>query len=177
MQGIIVRSEKQDDFKAIDVVNLSAFEGEDEAKLVEELRARPGYDPSFSLVAEFNGRIVGHLMLTPATVRHAGGESKLLVLAPMSVVPSQSHRGIGTELLEAAKSLAGESGFGAIVVAGPPEYYGRLGFSPASKWDIKCNLSVPEDAVMVSELEAGALPNGGEVIYPEAVMRLYQSRT
>lgn len=173
MHGIIVRSEKEDDYKAIDVVNLSAFEGEEEAKLVDELRARPGYDPGLSLVAEFNGRIVGHLMLTPATLRHAGGESKLLVLAPMSVVPSQSHRGIGTELILAAKGLAAERGFGAIVVAGPPDFYAKLGFSPAANWDIRCNLSVPAEAVMAEELVDGALPRGGEVIYPEAFLRLY----
>jgi predicted N-acetyltransferase YhbS len=51
MQGIIVRSENPDDFKAIDVVHLSAFEGEDEARLVAALRADSGYSAELALVA------------------------------------------------------------------------------------------------------------------------------
>ena len=91
MQGIQVRSECESDFKAIDVVNLSAFEGEGEAQLIAELRGMPGYSADLSLVAEFNGRIVGHLMLTPAKLVNTSGEQKVLILAPMSVVPSQSY--------------------------------------------------------------------------------------
>ena len=64
-------------------------------------------------------------------------------------------------------------GYDAIVVAGPPEYYQRLGFSPASNWGITTNLPVPADAVSAMELRDGSLDGGGEVEYPAMYSRLY----
>jgi len=173
MQGIKVRSESTDDLRAIDVVNLSAFEGEQEAKLVAELRKLPDYSADFSLVAEFNGRLVGHLMLTPGQLIYNGEKTPVLLLAPMSVVPSQSHRGIGTELVDAAIKLGKEKGFAAIITAGQPDYYARLGFEPSAKRDIHCNLPVPEDAIMMVELDASAISQGGMVNYSAPFLSLY----
>ena len=173
MEGITVRSESTDDLRAIDVVNLSAFEGEEEAKLVADLRKLPDYSADYSLVAEFNGRLVGHLMLTPGQLTFNGEKTPVLLLAPMSVVPSQSHRGIGTELVEAAISLGKEKGFAAIIAAGQPDYYARLGFEPCSKQGIQCNLPVPEDRVMMIELDANAISEGGMVNYSSPFLSLY----
>jgi putative acetyltransferase len=173
MKRITVRSENTSDIKAIDVVNLSAFEGDDEARFVAELRKLPGYNSDFSLVAEFNGRIVGHLMLTPVVLRTSAGEIKVLALAPMSVVPSQSHRGIGTELVRTAMERAESMGFGAIIVAGHPDYYARLGFEPAARWNITSNLPVPGEAFMAREVIAGTLREGGRIEYPQPFLAIY----
>ena len=175
MQGIQVRTECEDDFKAIDVVNLSAFEGEEEALLITSLRKLPGYTPEFSLVAEFNGRIVGHLMLTPSILAHRHGEHKILIIAPMSVVPSQSHRGIGTELVNEAIERGKQAGFEAMIVAGKPDYYARLGFIHSDKWKITSNLGVPADALLGIELVEGSLAKGGEVHYPDSILGLYRA--
>lgn len=173
MHGIQVRTECEDDFKAIDVVNLSAFEGDDEAQLIAELRSASTYSADLSLVAEFNGRIVGHLMMTPATLKKDSGELKVLILAPMSVVPSQSHRGIGTELVQEAIKRGQGADFKAIIVAGKPDYYERLGFVSSDKWGISCNLKVPADALLAVELEKDSLSTGGEVTYPAPFLSLY----
>ena len=173
MQEIIVRAETPEDVRAIDVVNLSAFQGEAEAQLVGELRGSSAFIPDLSLVAELNGRIVGHVLLSRVPLRHAGGGEEILVLGPMSVVPSQSHRGIGSELIDAAIARARPLGYRAILVAGPPEYYRRFGFSPASDWGIHCNLNIPEDALSALELKPGALAKGGVVEYPAAFSKLF----
>lgn len=173
MKGIIVRTETGDDIKAIDVVNISAFEGEAEAKLISELRTLSGYNPELSLVAEFNGRIVGHLMLSPVVLKSSAGETRMLALAPMSVVPSQSHRGIGSELVEAAVAKASAMGYGAIIVAGHPDFYSRFGFGPAQANNVRCNLPVPEDVVLVREIVAGTLGDGGVVHYPPPFLSIY----
>jgi putative acetyltransferase len=173
MQNIIVRAETPDDIRAIDVVNLSAFEGEAEAKLVSALREADCYMPEMSLVAEFNGRIVGHAMLSEVLYKHAGGSTPLLALAPMSVVPSQSHRGIGAALLDAALERARKTGYPAIVEIGQAGYYERLGFRPGADWEIRCNLPVPQHAITVMELKEGGLPKGGEIIYPVCFTELY----
>lgn len=173
MQEIIVRAETPEDVRAIEVVNLSAFEGEAEAQLVGELRGSSLFVPDLSLVAELNGRIVGHVLLSRVQLRQTGNGTEILALGPMSVVPSQSHRGIGSELIDAAIARARPLGYRAIVVAGHPEYYRRFGFSPASQWKIGCNLNIPEDALSAMELKPGALANGGQVDYPAVFSKLY----
>ena len=173
MQQIKVRAEAPDDFRAIDVVNLSAFEGEAEAQLIGELRGSKVFIPDLSLVAELNGRVVGHVVLSKVQLKSDGGSSEILALGPMSVVPSQSHRGIGSELIEAAVARAKPLCFAAIVVAGHPDYYQRFGFKPAREWGITCNLPIPEDALTAMELVKGALAGGGRVEYPELFKALF----
>lgn len=173
MQQIKVRAETPADFRAIDVVNLSAFQGEDEAQLIAELRKSKEFIPDLSLVAELNGRIVGHVVLSRVQLKSAKGDSEILALGPMSVVPSQSHRGIGSELIEAAVARARALCYPAIVVAGHPDYYLRFGFKLAKSWPLSCNLSIPQDALTAMELDDGALRDGGVVEYPEIFQALF----
>lgn len=173
MQPISVRPESNEDIRAIDVVHISAFGGEAEAQLVSTLRESGSYNKELSLVAELGGRIVGHVLLTRVPLRHEGEEKQVLALGPMSVVPSQSHRGIGSELIQASIALAQEKGYGAIVVLGHPEYYKRFGFMAARERGVTCNLPAPEDALTVMEIVTGNLDGGGHIEYPEPFVALY----
>jgi putative acetyltransferase len=173
MHVIKVRPETAEDIRAIDVVHISAFGGEAEARLVSALRESATYNRELSLVAELGGRIVGHVLLTRVPLRKDGTEKNVLALGPMSVVPSQSHRGIGSELINAAINLAREKGYGTIVVLGHPEYYKRFGFVHAKDLQVTCNLPAPEDALTVRELVEGSLAGGGHVEYPEPFLELF----
>ena len=166
MTTIQVRQETPEDFRAIDVVHLSAFEGDDEVGLVNSLRASSGYISDLSLVAEFNGRIVGHVLLTKVRLLQGKDSTDILALAPMAVVPSQSHRGIGSELIQAVVEKANKLGHKGIVVVGHPEFYQRFGFKSAAKWGLETNLSVSNDLVTAMELEDKCFEDGGNVIYP-----------
>jgi len=173
MHAITVRPETAEDIRAIDVVHISAFGGEAEAQLVSALRGSATYNRELSLVAELGGRIVGHVLLTRVPLRKDGAEKNVLALGPMSVVPSQSHRGIGSELINASIKLAKDKGYGAIVVLGHPEYYKRFGFVQARDLQVSCNLPAPEDALTVMEIVAANLAGGGHVEYPEPFVALY----
>jgi len=173
MHVINVRPETAEDVRAIDVVHISAFGGEAEARLVSALRESTTYSRELSLVAELGGRIVGHVLLTRVPLRKDGTEKNVLALGPMSVVPSQSHRGIGSELINASIGLAKEKGYGTIVVLGHPEYYRRFGFVLAKDLQVTCNLPAPEDALTVRELVEGSLSGGGHVEYPEPFLELF----
>jgi putative acetyltransferase len=174
MQEVIVRAELPEDVRAIDVVNLSAFEGEAEARLVSNVRSSSDFIRDLSLVAELNGRIVGHLLLSKVRLERSDGDTRIiLALGPMSVVPSQSHRGIGSDLIHAAIGRARDMRYPAVVVAGQPEYYMRFGFEPAGKWGLTANLPIPEDALTAMELVEGALEGGGRVIYPAAFAEIF----
>ena len=173
MHPITVRPETAEDIRAIDVVHISAFGGEAEAHLVSALRESTTYNRELSQVAELGGRIVGHVLLTRVPLRKDGEEKHVLALGPMSVVPSQSHRGIGSELINASIMLAKDKGYGAIVVLGHPEYYKRFGFVPARDLRVSCNLPAPEDALTAMEIVDGNLAGGGHVEYPEPFVSLY----
>lgn len=174
MQEVIVRAEVSEDVRAIDVVNLSAFQGEAEARLVSAVRASADFVPDLSLVAELHGRIVGHLLLSKVKLQRPTDSRVVLALGPMSVVPSQSHRGIGSELIQAAVRRASDMRYPAIVVAGQPEYYERFEFKPAaSTWGLTSNLRLPEDALTAMELLQGALQGGGQVLYPAPFAEIF----
>jgi len=173
MSMIQVRQESSEDYRAIEVVHLSAFEGDDEVGLVDALRESSGFIPELSLVAEFNGRIVGHILLTKVKLLQGKESIDILVLAPMAVVPSQSHRGIGSELVTAAVDKAIASGYKAIAVVGSPEFYQRFNFERADKWGLQTNLSVSNDLVSAMELEKGIFDNGGNIVYPSLFNCVY----
>ncbi|RMD78923.1 MAG: N-acetyltransferase [Gammaproteobacteria bacterium] len=175
MQEPIIRQETPADAEAIDVVHRAAFGGEAESRLAAALRRSEAYVPELSLVAEVEGRVTGFLMLFKAALEREGGETlPLLALAPLAVVPSQSHRGVGSALVRAALARAERLGHPAVVVVGHPDYFARFGFEPASRWGIQCPLPVPPSAVSAKELRRGALEGGGLLRYPEPFVRFFQ---
>lgn len=174
MDGVTIRQEIQADFSAIDVVNISAFPSDAEARFVQSLRRTPAFIPELSLIAEAQKRVVGHILLFTVDLVQASADArKILALAPMAVVPSQSHRGIGSLLVRAALTKAGSLGHGGVVVIGHPEFYLRLGFEVASKWGIRCPVPVPENDVTATELVKGAFGNGGAIRYPSSFVELF----
>ena len=88
---INIRREQPADYAAIYELVKQAFEhaehtNHDEHNLVNHLRQSPFYLPELALVAETGGIIVGHIMFTETRV----GDSRQLLLAPLSVLPQKS---------------------------------------------------------------------------------------
>lgn len=158
-ENIIIRKEKLGDITSIRAVNEAAFSTGAEARLVDQLRAEVKAEYYLSLVAEYDGNIVGHILFIPVSVATNPDKSKLLGLAPMGVVPKLQRMGIGSKLVEAGLRQSGEKGCHGVVVLGHPEYYPRFGFVPAHTVGLKSPYDVPEEAFMVKELKSGALAN------------------
>jgi len=118
---IDVRDESPRDWKAVYQVVSSAFGQLAEAELVEKLRE--GGDSVVSLVAEEDGQIVGHVLLS-----RMDAPFRSLALAPVSVIPTKQRRGIGSALVKRAVDSARSKGWDAIFVMGDPNYYERFGF-------------------------------------------------
>ena len=66
-----------------------------EQDLVNALRNGNAYIPELSLVAEENGKIIGYIMFTKATV----SETEILALAPLAVLPEYQRKGVGTAII------------------------------------------------------------------------------
>lgn len=162
-----VRPEVASDHAAVRVVNEQAFGQPAEADLVKALRTRAA--PVVSLVAEVEGRIVGHIVFSPVTVE-VGGEGMLLMgLAPMAVRPDRQRQGIGTQLVRAGLEACADLGAAAVVVLGHPAYYPRFGFRRAAGFGLQSEYDVPPEAFLAIELVPGALDGvEGTVAYHPA---------
>jgi len=95
-----------------------------EAAIVDALRADGIL--TVSLVAEDEGRIVGHVAFSPVAVNSQ--DIGWFGLGPVAVRREKRRRGIGAALIEAGLKRLEVLGARGCVVLGDPAYYGRFGF-------------------------------------------------
>ena len=165
---IKIRSETTNDYSKITEINIRAFNQYNEARLIENLRKKKDFIADLSLVAEYNNRLVGHILFYPISIIGKGKKYSSLALAPMSVLPEYQNKRVGSKLIKKGLKIAKNLGFKSVIVLGYPEYYSRFGFEKASKWNIKPPFDVPDDAFMAIELVDNGLKNvSGIVEYPE----------
>ena len=129
-----IRPEQPDDIPAIRAVNLAAFETSAEADLVDVLREQAR--PLIALAAADDATIVGHILFSPVTLLDHP-EMRIAGLAPMAVVPSRQHQGIGSMLVREGLEQCRRLGFVAVIVLGHPGFYPRFGFTPASRFGLR----------------------------------------
>lgn len=130
--AVLIRRERPDDVPVIADVHASAFTEEVEKDLVTALRASDAWLPELSLVAEEDGRVVGHVVCTRA---HIAG-TPALGLGPLGVRPSHQKTGVGSALMHAVLGAADALGEPAVVLLGHTDYYPRFGFEPAARHGI-----------------------------------------
>ena len=124
-----IRKERQEEFEQIYQLVQEAFTTAQvsdgtEQDFVEELRRRGGYLPEFALVAEQDGGLVGHIMLTKTKWIDAKGEEEnALLLAPLCVKEGYRSQGIGGKLIAEACRRAADAGYSAVFLIGNPDYY------------------------------------------------------
>lgn len=163
---MIIRKERPRDYDAIYLVVKEAFRSAEHADgneqdLVALLREGKSYIPELALVAEIHGEIVGHIMFTKAKV----GESLVLALAPLSVLPGHQRKGIGTALVTQGHKIAKELGYGYSVVLGSEKYYPRMGYVPADTLGILPPFEVPKENFMAYKLQENAARINGTMEY------------
>jgi putative acetyltransferase len=160
---MIIRGERPPDRPAILRLNREAFGGEGEAELIERLGA-DGLIAA-SLVAEDEGRIIGHILLSWLGLEMDGRRVRGVALAPMAVASGHQRQGTGSRLVAAATEAARSISAEAIIVLGHPGFYPRFGFSAQTA----ARLAGPftGEAFMALELIPGALAGQtGSVLYP-----------
>jgi putative acetyltransferase len=123
-----IRHETIADYAAIADINIQAFKESRVAAIVALMRQRPSFRPEFSLVAEENGKLLGHILFTEGQMFYGGAMRRIVTLSPLSVLPSAQKQGIGGALIREGHRLAQEQGFDAAVVLGHPTYYPRFGY-------------------------------------------------
>lgn len=126
---MIVRYEEAADRAYSIEVELAAFGEPVEARIVEEVR---DLDGSFAMVAADDDMVVGHVQMSRAWV----GETEVLALGPIGVLPDRQGNGIGSALVRAALFEAARRSEVAVILLGAPAYYGRFGFRAARSYGL-----------------------------------------
>ncbi len=163
MTRVSIRPEAADDSESIQLVHRLAFDGDDEARLVDALRAE-GYVRA-SMVAQAESRVIGHILFSDLPILTPEATITALSLAPLAVIAEQQRQGIGSLLVREGLQFCRMHGHRIVVVLGHPEFYPRFGFSAKLAGRLKSPYS--GEAFMALELVPGALDGvEGEVRYP-----------
>jgi putative acetyltransferase len=125
-----IREERPGDIRAIHELTADAFRPMPfsmggEADVVDRLRADG--DLAVSLVAEQDGRIVGHVAFSPAGV--ADEEAGWFGLGPISVRADLQRRGIGKSLMRRGFDILKDRDARGCVLIGNPDIYSKVGFA------------------------------------------------
>ena len=124
----LIRPAAPTDAPAIRRVHLEAFPTQVEADLVERLE-QDG-DAVLSFIAERDGEIVGHLLLSRMRASGSGRDYRALGLGPVAVLPPLQRAGTGSALIRTALAAATGAGEELVFLVGDPAYYRRFGFAP-----------------------------------------------
>jgi putative acetyltransferase len=155
--NIVIRNETHDDVSTISEVTVAAFNtlaisNHTEQFIIDALRAAKAL--SVSLVAETDGRVIGHIAFSPVTM--SDGTPNWYGLGPVSVLPELHREGIGKALInEGLSRLKGMKARGCCLV-GHPEYYRKFGFRNASGLSHE---GVPPEAFFALSFD-GRVPQG-----------------
>lgn len=126
---MIIRNETVSDIDAITEVTIAAFRtlaisNHTEQFIINSLRVAGAL--TISLVAEIDGRVVGHVAFSPVTI--SDGSIGWYGLGPVSVLPEYQKQGIGKSLINKGLSMLKELDGKGCALVGDPNYYKRFGF-------------------------------------------------
>jgi putative acetyltransferase len=126
---IVIRNEMHDDLSEITEVTIAAFKtleisNHTEQFIIEALRAAKALP--VSLVAETDGRVIGHIAFSPVAI--SDGTPNWYGLGPVSVLPEHQRQGIGKALIKEGLSRLQDMNAQGCCLVGHPDYYRKFGF-------------------------------------------------
>ena len=117
-----IRMEQNQDILAIRSLIQVAFQDAPNTSHTEHLiveALRHAHMLTISLVAEAEGRIVGHVAASPVSI--SSGATDWYGLGPVSVFPEKQRQGVGSRLIEAILAQLRKQSAAGCVVLGEPE--------------------------------------------------------
>ena len=164
---LLIRKEELKDYNDVYNVIKDAFlsaEHSDgnEHDLVNVLRQSKSFIPECSLVAVIDGKIVGHILFTKASV----GKDTVLALAPLSVLPKFQKKGIGSALVSEGHNIAKKLGYSYSVVLGSEKYYPKFGYISAEECGVEIPKDFPSSNFFIKPLQKNFKHVSGQVVYP-----------
>jgi putative acetyltransferase len=154
---IAIRNETDADASAIAEVTVAAFKtleisNHTEQFIIEALRDAKAL--TVSLVAEVDGRLVGHIAFSRVSI--SDGTQNWYGLGPVSVLPAYQRQGIGKALIREGLSRLKDMNAQGCCLVGHPTYYTKFGFKNVSEL---VHEGVPKEVFFVLSFD-GHIPRG-----------------
>lgn len=160
---LVIRQEVEKDYRIVEELTREAFwnlhvPGCSEHFVLHNIRKCPAFIPDIDLVAEFEGKIIGHIVYTRSIIiDESNNQYGVITFGPVSVLPSFQKQGVGSALIRYSLEKARNLGYTAVCIYGDPRYYSRFGFRCAEKFDIRTADGKFAVALLALELFDGAL--------------------
>lgn len=168
-----IRLETPQDYREVENLTREAFwnvycPGCREHYVLNRYRSNPDFIPELDFVLEEDGKIIGHVMYSKASVvLDNGTEFPVWTFGPISIHPDYKRKGYGLKLLQYSIERAKAIGVGCLCMEGNIEFYKHAGFVLASSLNIHYHGEPKESEVpyfLAQELVPGYL-NGIEGTY------------
>ena len=102
------------------------------------LREDPAFVPELDLVMEKDDVIIGQNIFMRASIAADDGRSiPILTMGPICIAPELKRQGYGKVLLDYSLEQAAKLGAGAVCFEGNIDFYGKSGFTHASRFGIR----------------------------------------
>jgi predicted N-acetyltransferase YhbS len=161
--SLTILPETADDEVPIERLHERTFGPGRYAKSAYRLREGMGHRLELSFTARIGTLLVGSVRLSPIRI----GESKALLLGPLTVEPPFRERGIGHALIARALASAKTKGHRLVVLVGDEPYYGKSGFKRIPKRRATMPGPVDPARLLVCELVEGAFEGVSGPIRPD----------
>src|SRR5580658_1726702 len=161
--SLIILPETSDDAAAIERLHERTFGPGRFAKTAYRLREQAAHRLDVSFTARIGTLLVGSVWLSPVRI----GETKALLLGPLTVEPAFREQGVGQALIEQALVEAKAKGHRLVILVGDEPYYGKCGFKRVPPGRATMPGPVDPARLLVAELEAGAFDGVSGPIRPD----------
>ncbi|MFK7793264.1 MAG: GNAT family N-acetyltransferase [Devosiaceae bacterium] len=135
---MVIRESTKADHDALFALYPAAFPDEDLLLVLRDLLAS---SEAFSLVAEKDGAVVGHIGFSDCTT--SDSNTPLSMLAPLAVAPDVQKQGIGKALIAQGIARLRARNVAKVLVLGDPAYYSGSGFTRENH--IRTPYPMPQD--------------------------------
>ena len=161
--SLTILPETQSDAPAIERLHERTFGPGRYARTAYRLRERVAHSLDLSFTARIGTLLVGSVRLSPVRI----GESKALLLGPLTVEPPFRDHGVGQALIERALREARAQGHKLVILVGDESYYGKCGFKRVPPGLVVMPGPVDPERLLIAELEDGAFAGVSGPVQPE----------
>lgn len=159
---LIIRNETTSDYREVENVTREAFwnlylPGCTEHYLVHLMRGHQDFIQELDFVATIDGKIVGNIMYTNATiVDEVGNKMDIASFGPISVLPEYQRKGVGSALIGHTMGILKRRRTPGVVILGDPHNYCKHGFRSSKDYGIGDAEGNFPYGMLALELEKGA---------------------
>jgi len=161
--SLAILPETRDDAVAVGRLHERTFGPGRMAKTAYRIREGAEHRLDLSFTARVGTLLVGSVWLTPIRI----GETKALLLGPLTVEPPFRSRGIGKKLIDRALTEARGKGHRLVVLVGDESYYARCGFKRVPGRRIEMPGPVDPARLLICELAEGGFEGVSGLILPD----------